>query len=102
MAMSATEKKVIRNVIQRLRCEPYKRGHLGYGETSGVRMALTGSVDPFGILDEERIAVEQRWLGDRDARLYLETWVIGALAALLDEEDGGSGRDPQLALSLSS
>lgn len=116
--MNATEKEVIRNVLRRLRCEPRASGE--YGESETVRLALTGSVDPREILTEEEFTLAQRETfglsGSRGepatpyagavrvgnaARNYLDTWVIGALASLLDEEDGGTGRDLKLARDLS-
>ncbi len=69
--MTMTEQEVIRNVINRLRCNPRDSG--GHRETKEVRNALRG-----------------------DARLYLDTWVTGALECLLDE-----CRDVKLARSLS-
>lgn len=74
MTMSNSEKQVIRNVIKRLRCEPHDNGFPR--EADRVREALTG-----------------------DAKLYLETWVTGALVCLLDDEP--DQRDVKLALSLS-
>lgn len=108
--MNATEKEVIRNVLRRLRCDESPRhtaafGRPSYGEDDRVRYALTGSVDPARILpreERERLTIK---LGPDNpgsaARTYLETWVIGALASLLDEEDGGTGRDLALARDLS-
>jgi len=123
MTMSATEKKVIANLIRRLRCKESPKhtsgfGKPSYGESADIRYALCGSIDPDRILSDEDAEREVRHLPEywRDAarrerfeggvrrsypRIYLESWVIGALEALLDEEDGGTGRDPQLALDLS-
>lgn len=105
--MNNAEKETIRNVIRRLRCEPNPRhtaafGEPSYGEAEEVRMALTGSADPHNILPEgKRVALEARYPKAYDARIYLNTWVIGALECLLDEEDGGTGRDLKLAVDLS-
>jgi len=107
MTMSATEKKVIRNVIRRLRCAPRPSGE--YGESPEVRLALTGTLDPYNILSDEKFFQDgkaARRTSDIEgrtphARLYLNSWVVGALESLLDEEDGGTGRYPSLALSLS-
>jgi hypothetical protein len=108
--MNTTEKEVIRNVIRRLRCAESPRhtaafGRPSYGECERVRYTLTGSVDPARILrpaERERLTIQ---CGPDNpgssARIYLETWVIGALEALLDEDDGGTGRDLELARDLS-
>jgi hypothetical protein len=70
--LSKTEEAVIRNVIGRLRCEPRGESRLPR-EADEVREALRGP-----------------------AKLYLETWVIGALEHLLPES-----RNPDLARRLS-
>lgn len=121
--MNNTEKAVIRNVIARLRCANGRGGRLNnvYGESAAVRIALTGSFDPHDVLSEDQVAVERRHFfhgpdtphdadqahagarrAGRSARIYLDTWVIGALESLLDEEDGGTGRNLKLAKDLSS
>ena len=60
--MTAGEEEVIRNVIARLRCDPRSDGH--QREFEEVRAALKSRV----------------------ARIYLETWIIGALECLLPEQ----------------
>jgi len=111
--MNATERKVIRNVIRRLQCaENTAFGKPSYVEREDVRLGLTGSVDPAGILSGEAFTIAQRRIGvdnylvnmrlGRSVHSYLDTWVIGALERLLDEEDGGTGRDLKLALDLSN
>ena len=74
--MTKTEQQVIENVIKRLRCETHKLpdGTERQRESDEVRAALTG-----------------------DAKLFLDTWVIGALELLLP----GESRNPELALRLS-
>lgn len=69
--MNKSEEQTIRNVIDALRCKPRPDGSAG--EAEEVREALRGP-----------------------ARLYLETWVIGALECLLPEQ-----RDLKLALAMS-
>lgn len=73
MAMTKTEVAAIRAVIKRLRCEPNGRGEPR--EADYVREALTGP-----------------------ARIYLDTWVTGALECLLP----GPNYDPKLARDLAS
>jgi hypothetical protein len=113
--MTEADKTVIRNVIRRLSCAP-KTSPNGsrYGETSNVRLLLTASVDPAGILTRDECETEERRAAafgatrasverpDEAARRYLNSWVIPALEHLLDEHDGGKGRDLRLALDLSS
>lgn len=77
MPLTKTEAKTIKNVIDRLRCEPvrWQDGTVHPGESDKVRAALT----------------------DPSVKLYLDTWVTGALALLLP----GESRNPDLARQLS-
>lgn len=79
MSLTKTEAETIQNVINRLRCTPIQNfhsipGNTQHRESDEVRAALTGP-----------------------AKIYLDTWVIGALVRLLP----GEKRDPDTARRLS-